>query len=125
MTITSHPMTLWACSMSFSVIRMTKMMDAVGLPVKKPPDQSIIMWHFDIEYLDEPATLHGQHEHVGESKTYVVSNIPDNFWFDGNVLNELRITIDQQKQIEHNQTAIDTNYLEFCKLVTNKMDRKL
>ncbi len=55
----------------------------------------------------------------------MVSNIPDNFWSDENVPNEVRRTIDQQEQIEHNQTAIDTKYLEFCKLVTNKMDRKL
>ncbi len=55
----------------------------------------------------------------------MVSNIPDNFWSDENVLDDLRRTIDQLEQIEHNQTAIDTKYLEFSKLVTNEMDRKL
>ncbi len=55
----------------------------------------------------------------------MVSNISDNFWSDENVLNDLRRTIDQLEQIEHNQTAIDTKYLEFCKSVTNEMDRKL
>ncbi len=52
-------------------------------------------------------------------------NIPDNFWSDENVLNDLRRTIDQLEQIEHNQTALHTKYLELCKLVTNEMDRKL
>ncbi len=41
----------------FSVIIITKVMDAVGLTVDKPPDHSIIMWHFDIGYSDEPVTL--------------------------------------------------------------------
>ncbi len=81
--------------------------------------------HFDIRYSDEPVTLQGQHEPVAESKRYVVSNIPDIFWFDENVLNDLRRTIDQLEQIEHNQNAIHIKYLEFCKLVTNEMDRKL
>ncbi len=99
-------------------------MDAVDLTVENPPDHSIIMWHFYIWYSDEPVTLQGQHEAVAESKHYVVSNISDNFWSDENVLNDLRRTIDQLEQIAHNQTAIDTKYLEFCKLVTNEMDRK-
>ncbi len=64
--------------------------------------------HFDIGYSDEPVTLQGQHEPVAESKRYVVSNIPDNFWSDENVLNDLGRTIDQLEQLEHNQNAIHT-----------------
>ncbi len=83
------------------------------------------MWHFDIGYSDEPLTLQGQHELVVEGKWCVVSTILDNFSSDENILNDLRRTIDQLEQIEHNYTVIDTKYVDFSKLVTNEMDRKL
>ncbi len=70
-------------------------------------------------------TLQSQHDPVAECKCYVVSNIPDNFWSDENVLNDLRKTIDPLEQKKNNQNAIYTKYLEVCKLFTNKMDRKL
>ncbi len=50
------------------MIRTTKLIDTVGLSVEKPPDHSIIIWHFNLGYTDELVNPDGHHEPVAESK---------------------------------------------------------
>ena len=110
----------------FTVIRMTRMMELVGMTVDHPPDHSILKWCMDIgDHSGGTGSVNEEVYVIKENKKYDVNVIPDDFMNNANIQEQLHCTINKLENIQQNIDVIDGIYGEFCDLVIQEMDVKL